>query len=144
MALVAAGRAAGLDALVELHRLGATARDMGQALIVELGDIGRELAVAVDATSRSGSPSADLFDEIGSLALAQSEIAHEVRVASAPARATVLIFVAAPTLYLAQRLSASGIAALVATPIQRSVTLVGLGLFVAGLVAVIVLARRVR
>jgi hypothetical protein len=62
-ALVAAGRASGLDALVELHRRGATARDMGRAPVVEFGGIGRELAVAVDATSRSGAPSAELFDE---------------------------------------------------------------------------------
>jgi len=130
--------------LEALYRSGATAREMGLAAAEEFDDIGKELTLTVEAASRSGAASADLFEEIGSLALAQLEIAREVRVASAPARATVVVFGAAPTIFLAHRLSSGGLATLLATSTQRSVTLVGIGLFLAGLLAVLALVVRAR
>jgi Flp pilus assembly protein TadB len=94
-----------------------------------------ELRLTVLTAARTGSDSAALFDEIGSLALAQAEISHEVRVAIAPGRATALILVAAPVLYVGSRLGSEGLSAYVSSPEQRLVALIGLGLFVAGLMA---------
>ncbi len=143
-ALTAAGVAADSKVLGGMGQSGATPAEMARVLAGEFVDVGRELAAAVDAVARSGAPSAELFDEIGALALAQAEIAHEVRIASAPARATVVVFVAAPFIYLSQRLSSGGLGELLLTPAQRGVTLVGLGLLVAGLLAVLALVGRVR
>jgi Flp pilus assembly protein TadB len=95
--------------------------------------IGQELRLTVIAAARSGSDSAALFDEIGALALAQSEIRHEVRVATAPGRATALVLVGAPVLYLSSQLGTGGLAAFLASSQQRVVALIGLALFLAGL-----------
>ena len=95
--------------------------------------IGDELRLTVIAASRSGSDSAALFDEIGSLALAQSEIRREVRMATAPGRATALVLLGAPLAYLLSRLASGGVTGLVATAEQRIVGLLGLGLFSLGL-----------
>ena len=143
-ALRAAGEASGLEGLVEAYDSGATAAEMGRILATEFEDVGGEISAAVVGLSRSGAPSAELFDEIGALALAQAEIAREVRVASAPARATVALFVAAPLLYLVQRLSTAGLADLVGTPAQRGTAVTGLVMLVAGLGSVLILVGRVR
>lgn len=101
----------------------------------QLPSIGQELEPTVVAASRSGSDSAALFDEIGSLAIAQSEIRREIRVATAPGRATALVLVGAPLIYLVGQLGGGGLASLVASPEQRLVATLGLGLFGTGLVA---------
>lgn len=101
----------------------------------QLQSIGQELELTVVAASRSGSDSAALFDEIGSLAIAQSEIRREIRVATAPGRATALVLVGAPLVYLVGQLGGGGLASLVASPEQRLVATLGLSLFVIGLVA---------
>lgn len=101
----------------------------------QLPSIGQELELTVVAAARSGSDSAALFDEIGSLAIAQSEIRREIRVATAPGRATALVLVGAPLVYLVGQLGGGGLASLVASPEQRLVATLGLGLFVTGLVA---------
>lgn len=100
-----------------------------------LPSIGQELELTVVAASRAGSDSAALFDEIGSLAIAQSEIRREIRVATAPGRATALVLVGAPLIYLVGQLGGGGLATLVASPEQRLVAILGLGLFATGLVA---------
>ena len=96
--------------------------------------IAEELRLTVIAASRSGSDSAALFDEIGSLALAQAEIRREVRIATAPGRATALVLLGAPVAYLVSRLASGGVTGLIATAEQRIVALLGLGLFSLGLV----------
>lgn len=101
----------------------------------QLPSIGQELELTVVAAARSGSDSAALFDEIGSLAIAQSEIRREIRVATAPGRATALVLVGAPLVYVVGQLGGGGLAGLVASPEQRLVATLGLGLFVTGLVA---------
>lgn len=101
----------------------------------QLPSIGQELELTVVVASRSGSDSAALFDEIGSLALAQSEIRREVRVATAPGRATALVLVGAPLVYLVGQLGGGGLTSLIASPEQRLVATLGLGLFLTGLVA---------
>lgn len=98
-------------------------------------DIAQELRLTVVSASRSGSDAADLFDEIGALAIAQSEIRHEVKVATAPAQATTLLLVGAPVAFVVNRMSSGGFGALVASAPQRLVTLLGLGLFLLGALA---------
>ncbi len=98
--------------------------------------IGSELRLTIVGAGRSGSDSASLFDEIGSLALAQAEIRREVRTATAPGRATAMVLIGAPMLYTISRLSSGGLGRLFISPQQRFVALLGLGLFGMGLVLV--------
>lgn len=107
-------------------------------------DVGPELESTIGAVFSGGSRSADLFDEIGSLAIAQAEVVHEVRVASAPARATALVFVGAPTAYLIVQARSDRLARLLVHPEQRVVTLMGLALFTMGLLVAGILAWRAR
>jgi hypothetical protein len=102
------------------------------------------LESTIGAVFSGGSRSADLFDEIGSLAIAQAEVVHEVRVASAPARATALVFVGAPTAYLIVQARSDRLARLLVHPEQRVVTLMGLALFTTGLLVAGILAWRAR
>lgn len=108
----------------------------------EFPSIGEELRLTVIAASRSGSDAAALFDEIGSLAIAQSEIRREVRVATAPGKATALVLIGAPLVYLFTQMNSGGLAGFLASSEQRVVATIGLGLFVVGLaVAGLVLWR---
>lgn len=99
----------------------------------EFPTIARELELTVSASARSGSDVAALFDEIGSLALAQDEVRREVRVATAPGRATALVFIGAPVVYLSSRLSDQGLSEFLASAEQRIIATIGLGLFIVGL-----------
>lgn len=119
----------------------ATLAESASLVAADFAEVGDELELTIAAAARSGGASADLFDEIASVAIAKSEIAHEVRVASAPGRVTVLIFVAAPLLYLGSRARAGGLAQLIATPEQRVTSLIGLGLVAAGLLAALLTLR---
>ncbi len=99
----------------------------------EFPSIGQELRLTVSSSTRSGSDVAALFDEIGSLALAQDEVRREVRVATAPGRATALLLIGAPVIYMSSRLSDQGLAEFLASSEQRITAMLGLGLFVLGL-----------
>lgn len=91
--------------------------------------IGEELRLTVINAARSGSRAADLFDEIGSLAIAQSEIKREVRIATAPGRATAMLLVGAPAAYLVSRVSSGGLDRLLESSQQRAAVLAGLAMF---------------
>lgn len=104
-------------------------------LAAQFDGISEELRRIVDATARSGSASAAIFDELGALAVAQSEIKREVRIATAPGLATAMVFVGAPSIFVLSRLSSGQARVLLVSPQQRLVTLLGLGLFLAGLAA---------
>jgi Flp pilus assembly protein TadB len=106
--------------------------EVAAAVAAGFPDIEHEVRLTVLNASRSGSDAADLFDEIGSLAATQAEIGHEIRVATAPARATALFLVGAPAVFVVNRLSSNGLDPLVASSPQRVVTLIGLGLFLTG------------
>ena len=95
--------------------------------------IGEELRLTVLTAARTGSDSAALFDEMGSLALAKSEIRREVRVATAPGRVTALVLLGAPLAYLFSQLGSGGLSDLLASSQQRTVALAGMGLFLTGL-----------
>lgn len=128
-ALVAAARSAGEP--IESSPT-ATLAEVTADVSKAFPSIGRELTSTVDAAARSGSDAAALFDEIGSLALAQDEVRHEVRVATAPGRVTALLLVGAPILYLSARFQDRGLADLLVTPEQRVIAIIGLGSFLLG------------
>lgn len=113
--------------------VGESAHSVARVVSEKFSDIGNEVLLTVRNAARSGSDTAAIFDEIGSLALAQAEISREVRTATAPGRATALILTAAPLVYLISQLGSGGLGRLVASSQQRTVTLIGLGLFLAGL-----------
>lgn len=110
----------------------------------EFGEIGAELKATADAAARAGGRAADLFDELAALAIAQSEIAHEVRVSSAPAVATAWVFVLAPTAFVSFQTGSGGLDRLVQAPEQRIAALVGIVLFLLGLAWVTALLWRAR
>lgn len=115
---------------------------LADLVAVEFADVGLELETTIAAAARSGGASADLFREIGALAIARSEVDYEVRISTAPARATAFVFLAAPTAYLIARLNSGSLSDLVASPAQRVTGLAGLGLFALGLsIAAVVLWR---
>lgn len=118
--------------------------DMARALGQEFEDVGTELEMTIRAAARSGSKAADLFDEIGSVAIARSEIAHEVRVASSPARATAVVFIAAPALFLVIQAQSGTLTRFLAFPEQRITGAVGLMMFVLGIAIAGMLMWRAR
>ncbi len=108
----------------------------------EIPALSPELESLVRASARSGGAVADLFDELGATVIAQNEIAREVRIASAPARASAWFFVVAPTVFIGVRALSGGFDGLLAVPGQRIAAAVGMLLFVAGLSAVGLLVWR--
>ena len=114
---------------------GSPAAEVAAHLAEEFPAIGPELELTVLAAARSGADSAALFDEIGSLAIAQSEIRREVSIATAPGKATALVLVGAPVAYLVAQLGSGGLSSLLESPEQRIVSVLGLGLFLIGVLA---------
>jgi hypothetical protein len=116
--------------------------EVAARIAAELPSIGREIRLTVAAAAKSGSDAAALFDEIGVLALGQDEVAHEVRVATAPGRATALVLVAAPLFYLLTRLGDGGLAGYLASSEQRVAATVGAGLFAVGIAGALLVLWR--
>lgn len=114
------------------------------AVVDELPALSPELESLVRASASSGGAVADLFDELSATTIAQNEIAREVRVASAPARATAWFFVIAPTAFVVARGASGSFDGLLAVPGQRITAVVGMALFTAGLVSVWLLIWRAR
>jgi Flp pilus assembly protein TadB len=110
----------------------------------EFPEIGRELRATVEASARSGGGAAAVFDEVGSMAIAQAEIAREVEAASAPARATAWFFVVVPAGYVTLQLRSGSLAGALEAPEQRLAAGAGLALFLAGLAAVVFMMWRAR
>jgi hypothetical protein len=137
-ALEVSSRSAGIPPAAALAAEGAPLQEVVRAIGEHLPEIGPELAAALGPAQRGGARVADLFDEIASLAIAQADIAAEVKMATAPVRATVAVLALAPLLYLAWR---GGIPAN-EVPGQSVVSLVGAILFLIGLSAVVLITRR--
>lgn len=112
---------------------GLSMEELAALVADEFPSIGQELRLTVTSATRSGSDVAALFHEIGSLALAQDEVRREVRVATAPGRATALLLIGAPVIYLTSRLGDQGLDEFLASAEQRIAAMIGLGLFVMGL-----------
>jgi hypothetical protein len=113
---------------------------VGSSGIVELAsgaaerfpELGDELRLTISNAARAGSEVAVLFDEIASVAITHSEIRREVRVAAAPGRATALLLVGAPLVYLVGRFGSGELANMIESSQQRVVLRWGLGLFLFG------------
>jgi hypothetical protein len=104
--------------------------------------VGAELAVLVRLGRVGGAAAADLFEEVAGIALADAELRREVRVAAAPARAAVVLFIVAPCLYLVSRWASGSLDGLFHEPAQGLVAALGLVTFLAGLgVAALILRR---
>jgi hypothetical protein len=129
--------------VVELVRLGAPMGDIARAARAEFAEIGPELGALLTRTDGMGVAPAALFDEMGNLALAQVEVAHEVATASAPAKATAVVLLIAPIAAIVVTAN-RGFAAYLAQPAQRAAALLGMGLTLAGLVTAVIIMRRSR
>ena len=127
---------------VGLETSGGTVGAIASEIAVHVPEIGTELRSAVAAAVSSGSRVADLFDEIGAIAIAQAEVSREVRVATAPARVTAAVLGGAPALYLILQMRGSGLTSLVSSPGQKVSGLLGLALFLAGLATVLTILWR--
>jgi Flp pilus assembly protein TadB len=123
---------------------GSSIDEIARALGDEFEDVGVELEMTIKTAARAGSRAADLFDEIGSVAIARSEISHEVRVGSSPARATAIVFVSVPVIYLVIQARSGTLTGLLAAPEQRIAGVAGLLLFMAGIVSAALLMWRAR
>jgi hypothetical protein len=78
------------------------------------------------------------------VAIARSEISHEVRIASSPAKATAVVFLAAPALFLFVQARSGALTRFLAFPEQRMAGSAGLTLFVLGIGIAALLMWRAR
>jgi hypothetical protein len=141
-ALATAATSVGSAALSLGASTGSSIAEVAANAAREFPGIGEELRLTVLHASKSGSDVATLFDEIGSLAIAQAELRREVRVATAPGRATALLLVAAPSIYMLSRLGSGGLARMLQSGQQRAAALLGFGLFLAGLAGALLVIWR--
>lgn len=111
-------------------------------LASSLAGVGEEMRLTIITAARSGGGAAGIFDELASFALARSEIDHELRVAAAPGRATALVLVAAPLVFVVSRVASGDVWSLLSSGQQRFATLVGLGMFLLGLTIAAAIAWR--
>jgi hypothetical protein len=117
---------------------------VARAASSDFEDVGPELGALLGRAGDIGVSPASLFDEIGGLALAQVEVAHEVAIASAPARATGAVLLLSAVLGVGWALSRGGIEPFLRHPAQRAAILIGAALVLSGLVLTIVILRRAR
>jgi Flp pilus assembly protein TadB len=109
----------------------------------EFPDVGPELAVVVERVAALGGPSADLFREISSLALAQVELAQEVASGSAAARATAFVLLMVPVVALVA-VGTRGLGEYLQSPAQIGAVLIGFLMVLAGLGVGAWMMRRAR
>ncbi len=142
-AVAAAAQSVGCDDLETLALSG----DIGPAASSaarEFPAIAPELELTITRAAGTGGSAADLFDEIGSLALAQEEIRREVRVAAAPAKAATVVFIVLPAGYLLSRWAGGDLQSLFSIQAQRYMAVAGLALFAVGLAVALFLVSRAR
>lgn len=121
---------------------GHTIAQLLPALRREFPLVGAEMTSVVQSVAVSGAPSAPLFDELGDLALAQVEMAAEIKVATASARASALVLVGLPIAYLTYQVGAGRLETLTARPLQQGLASIGLALVVVGIAVSFWLVRR--
>jgi hypothetical protein len=130
--------------VARLCREGASMSDVATAASIDFDDVGPELGALLARAGDIGVSPASLFDEIGGLALAQVEVAHEVSIASAPARATGAVLLLSAVLGVGWALTRGGLEPFLRHPAQRAAVLIGAGLVLSGLAVSIVVLRRAR
>lgn len=117
---------------------------VAKAASMEFDDVGPELEALLSRAGEIGVSPASLFDEVGALALAQVEVAHEVSIASAPARATGAVLLAATVIGVGWALTRGGLEPYLRQPAQRAAALIGAALVLLGLVLAIAILWRAR
>ena len=125
-------------------RMGAPMDQVARAAKAEFGEIGPELGALLARADGLGVSPAALFDEIGALAMAQVEVAHEVSIASAPARATGAVLLLGPILAIGWAFTEGRLEGLLRQPAQKAAALVGLALVVVGITLSVLILRRAR
>jgi len=130
--------------LAERCQAGAPLEEIAGKARLEFSEIGPELGALLARADGLGVSPAALFDEIGDLALAEVEVAHEVSIASAPARATGAVLLIVPLLAVGWVLTRGDLEPYLRHPAQRAAVLIGLALVLVGLVASILILRRAR
>lgn len=143
-ALERAAASVGAPILEEMTGAGAPLAEIGRRAEVEFAEIGLELGAVIDRLSRLGSPAAPLFDEIGALALAQVEVAHEIATASAPARATAVVLLLVPLAAIGSVTMNGQLGGYLSTPPQRVSAVIGLSLVTLGIGAAVAILRRTK
>ena len=140
----AAATSVGAVEISRCCRHGAPMNQIALAAKSEFSEIGPELGTLLARADGLGGSPAALFDEIGDLAMAQVEVAHEVSIATAPARTTGAVLLLVPILAIAWALTRGGIEGLLRQPSQRAAVLVGFGLVCAGITLSMLILRRAR
>jgi len=125
-------------------RAGAPMEEIGREARAEFTEIGPELGALLARADGVGVSPAALFDEIGALALAQVEVAHEVSIASASARATGAVLLFFPLFVVGWALTRGDLEPYLRHSAQRAAVLIGLALILGGLVSSILILRRAR
>jgi hypothetical protein len=131
-------------AVARLCREGAPMTEVARTASTDFDQVGPELAALLARADDIGVSPASLFDEIGGLALAQVEVAHEVSIASAPARATGAVLLLAAVFGVGWALTRGGVEPFLRHPAQRAAVILGAGLVVSGLALAILILRRAR
>ncbi|HEY5889501.1 MAG TPA: hypothetical protein VIW94_02215 [Acidimicrobiia bacterium] len=132
-ALDGAAQIVAATGISEAIATGDTIEQLLPGLRREFPEVGEELASVVQSVAVSGASAAPLFDELGDLALAQVEIAEEIKVATAPARASAMVLVGLPIVYLGYQVGMGRLQTLTARPIQQGLASIGLALVVVGI-----------
>jgi len=141
-ALERAAASVGVPILEEMSRNGASFADIGRRAEEEFAEIGLELGAVIERLSRLGSPAASLFDEMGILALAQVEVAHEIATATAPARATAVVLLLVPLAAIGSATLSNRLGGYLSSSPQRVSALIGLSLVILGLCVAGAILRR--
>lgn len=143
-AVAEAALATDAAALAEAVRSGASTLDLAALAAEAHPVIGPELNTCIERAASLGAPAADLFEEIGAVALARAEVAMEVDTAMAPARATLLVLLVVPVMAVWLAAGRGGLGGFVESGLQRLSVAAGIVLcLLAGLVGLLML-RRVR
>jgi hypothetical protein len=143
-AVTTAARSVDADVVSDLCRTGAPMATVAAAARLEFPEIGDELGSLLARSEGRGVSPASLFDEIGTLALAQAEVAREVATASAPAKATGAVLLLAPLAAIISTAGRGGFDLYLAQPTQRVAASLGALLVTIGLGATILILRRAR
>jgi hypothetical protein len=125
-------------------RKGAPMSQIARLANSEFSEIGPELGTLLARADGLGVSPAALFDEIGALALAQVEVAHEVSIASAPARTTGAVLLLVPILAIGWAFTRGRLDGLLRQPAQRAAILTGLALVCTGIILSVLILRRAR
>jgi Flp pilus assembly protein TadB len=142
LALEGAGAGVGSTELIERIHAGDSLEMLAAMLRVEFPEIGPEIETVVRSVAVSGAPSAALFEEMGTVSLAQIEMAEEIRVATSPARASALVLIGLPALYLSYQLFSGRFSTFLGRPLQQGMALLGLLLVCSGITAALLIVKK--